>query len=315
MIICYFGNWPSWFGYFLESCRYNPEIDWLIFSDNNLPHNTENNIKFFHFRKEDFNRLATRKLGFPIVIQDPYKLCDFKPTYGKIFEDYIKDYSFWGYCDIDVIFGKISGFFSHKLFERFDIISTYQGFLSGPFCLFRNKKEINNLFQKHPNYISVFQNPEHVGFDENIIKKINTGYSIKKIVTFIWFCFASIFNLRFNYFSLEEFRYQFQWYYKRIAVKRQDMVDMTDLVHNETKNGKIKVLFKELLVSDQLYKRIHKQNWQLLWKNGKLKDLTSKKKLFGFHFIKSKNKESFEIDKINEPVVEFSISKKGIKIE
>jgi len=34
-MIIYLGEFPLYFPYFLNSCRYNPTIDFLIFTDNN----------------------------------------------------------------------------------------------------------------------------------------------------------------------------------------------------------------------------------------------------------------------------------------
>jgi len=34
LLICWHGNFPWYFPYFLHSCRYNPDIDFLIFTDN-----------------------------------------------------------------------------------------------------------------------------------------------------------------------------------------------------------------------------------------------------------------------------------------
>ena len=40
-----------------------------------------------------------------MTIEDAYKLTDFKPAYGEIFQDYIIQYDFWGFTDIDLIYG------------------------------------------------------------------------------------------------------------------------------------------------------------------------------------------------------------------
>ncbi|WP_211090272.1 DUF6625 family protein [Pseudothauera nasutitermitis] len=32
-VIPYFGKWPFWMPFFLASCRANPTVDWLLFSD------------------------------------------------------------------------------------------------------------------------------------------------------------------------------------------------------------------------------------------------------------------------------------------
>ena len=33
-------------------------------------------------------------------------MCDYKVAYGEMFQDYIKEYDFWGHCDMDMIFGE-----------------------------------------------------------------------------------------------------------------------------------------------------------------------------------------------------------------
>ncbi|WP_420882928.1 DUF6625 family protein [Zooshikella ganghwensis] len=33
IIIPYFGQWPEWIDLYIESCKHNPSIDWLLFSD------------------------------------------------------------------------------------------------------------------------------------------------------------------------------------------------------------------------------------------------------------------------------------------
>ncbi len=36
-VIPYFGNWPFWFPFFLESCRANPSINWIFHTDCGIP--------------------------------------------------------------------------------------------------------------------------------------------------------------------------------------------------------------------------------------------------------------------------------------
>jgi len=105
-IITYMGKYPWYFPYFLHSCRHNPTVDFLILSDNNTPNlELPPNVKIIRSSLEHFKTDAAKTLGFEVVAESGYKLCDFKPAYGYIFADYIKDYDFWGYCDVDVIFG------------------------------------------------------------------------------------------------------------------------------------------------------------------------------------------------------------------
>ena len=105
-IIPCIGKYPWYFPYFLKSCVYNADIDFKILSDSDIPLSVKpDNVELIPYSLEKFNEDATKALGFKINIEQAYKLCDFKPAYGSIFSDYVKGYDFWGYCDIDVIFG------------------------------------------------------------------------------------------------------------------------------------------------------------------------------------------------------------------
>ena len=44
-----------------------------------------------------------------VTLDRPYKLCDFKPAYGFIFGEYLKEYDYWGHCDIDIVWGDLRG--------------------------------------------------------------------------------------------------------------------------------------------------------------------------------------------------------------
>ena len=55
-------------------------------------------------------KLSSRKLGFEVYLERPYKCCDLKPAYGVIFEEYLTAYSYWGHCDFDLIFGDLQYF-------------------------------------------------------------------------------------------------------------------------------------------------------------------------------------------------------------
>jgi len=104
-LICWQGDYPWYFLYFIHSCKYNHDIDFLIFTDNqNILNHQPSNVKIIPYSIEQFKTDATKALGFEVAVESSYKLCDFKPAYGLIFSEWIKKYDFWGYCDVDVIF-------------------------------------------------------------------------------------------------------------------------------------------------------------------------------------------------------------------
>lgn len=150
-INCYFGEWPVWFDGFLLSCKYNKNIDWLFFTDCKIPKNYPSNVKFVKCSMNYLSKLATKKVKFKVKIKRPYKFCDLKPAYGLVFEDYLKNYDFWGMCDIDIIFGDIKKFVTDDMLDKYDVISSRKENISGHFSLFRNNDEINNIFPSLPN--------------------------------------------------------------------------------------------------------------------------------------------------------------------
>ena len=143
LILPYFGKFNNYFNLWLDSCKYNNDIDWLIITDNHI-NQISNNIKVINKTFEDLKSYIQKKFNFKINLETPYKLCDYKPYYGYIFEEYIKGYDFWGYCDCDLIFGDINKFIIQDIFDKYDKI-----FRRGHLSFIRNNKYINTNFFKH----------------------------------------------------------------------------------------------------------------------------------------------------------------------
>lgn len=160
----YCGKFPENMELWMKSCEHNKEIDFMIFTDNNTISDTSN-VKFINFSLEEFSKLASEKLGLNVFIKSPYKCCDFKSVYGVIFQDYIKDYMFWGHCDFDLIFGDIRKYITDDILEKYDKILPL-----GHLSLYRNTKEVNDRY-KCPgticrDYKEVFQTDKAYAFDE-----------------------------------------------------------------------------------------------------------------------------------------------------
>lgn len=166
LIVPYFGKFPASFNLFLESCKNNPTIDWLIITDNIININIDN-IQVVNKSFDDFKIFVQNKFDFPIALDNAYKLCDFRPAYGYLFEDYISKYDFWGHCDVDLIFGNIRKFINDNVFSKYDKILT-----CGHLSLYRNTPEINRWFmsldpiENKYSYNKIFSSPENFAFDE-----------------------------------------------------------------------------------------------------------------------------------------------------
>src|SRR4249919_4076040 len=102
-VVPYFGKWPLWFPAHLQSCKYNPSIRWIFLTDCGIPSTVPDNVEFVRSSLREFEKLFERKTGVRASVAVPYKLCDYKPAYGLVFEYYLAGFDFWGCCDIDVI--------------------------------------------------------------------------------------------------------------------------------------------------------------------------------------------------------------------
>lgn len=166
ILLPYFGKWPSYFNLFLKGCENNPEYHFLFFTDCPIPNTIIQNVKYIPFSLTEFSHLASQKLELNLKVEKAYKLCDYRPAFGKIFEDYINKYDYWGYGDIDLIYGDLSSYIKPKLDKQIDVISNRSEILSGSLTLLRNTDYINNLFLSSPTYLEKIQLSENYGLDE-----------------------------------------------------------------------------------------------------------------------------------------------------
>ena len=124
------------------------------------------NISFLPFSISDFNELASSKIGFKINIGHGRKICDFRPAFGKIFDNFIIGYDFWGYSDIDLILGDLRLFLDNQLLNELDYIGVNTDYPSGYFSIIKNSKKMNHLFSESKDLKWVFTQKENVLFEE-----------------------------------------------------------------------------------------------------------------------------------------------------
>lgn len=165
-IIPYFGQWPFWMPFFIESCRANPDINWLLISDcealPSLPRNVE-------LRKSSFVEYCvwvSSRLGFKFAPSNPYKLCDLKPAYGYLHEQDITGYDYWGFSDLDLIYGNLRAYFTDVRLNKFKFFSTHERRVSGHLCLVRNEPELRELFWRIRDFKVRIQDPKNHALDE-----------------------------------------------------------------------------------------------------------------------------------------------------
>ena len=117
-------------------------------------------------RLSQMRELINKKIGKEATLEDAYKVCDYKPAFGILFDDYLKDFDFWGHCDIDIIWGDIRKYTTQEILDKYDIFSTRKGMISGHFSLFRNTLRINQLFRQSSEFAEVTRQVACLAFDE-----------------------------------------------------------------------------------------------------------------------------------------------------
>lgn len=143
-LCCYFGQWPTHFLFWLKSCSYNPGIHFFLVSDilvagYEIPGNV-------HIIRESFAevqaRIAAKFQEIQVSVDRPYKLCDFKTAYGYIFEDLFAGYDYWGFFDIDTIWGNILKFVPEN--EDGHLLKIFP---CGHLCFIRNQAPWNKVYE------------------------------------------------------------------------------------------------------------------------------------------------------------------------
>lgn len=207
LILPYFGRFKNYFELFLKSCKYNPQMDWLLITDNedNIVYPENFIIKKMTFK--DFRSLVQSKFDFTINLETPYKLCDYKPAYGYICEEWIKGYDYWGHCDCDLIFGDLSPIFN--LMEKgYDKL-----FTGGHLTIYKNSFDNNRVFmnrylQYGYLYKKVFSVKDIYAFDESCYS-INVHSIFQSLKKYI-FEDDLAYNVSTKYYTLHRVTYEKQ---------------------------------------------------------------------------------------------------------
>lgn len=163
IVLPYFGRLPSTWPLTLESMASNPQIDWLIFTDQLLL-SLPSNVMLFKRSLIEMKSMADTKLGADVALTSPYKFCDLKPAFGAVFEDYLESYEYWGYCDADVVFGQLQPHIRRALDSGAERI-----FSRGHLSLMPNVPKFRELFKVQLpgiDWREAFTRPDSRVFDE-----------------------------------------------------------------------------------------------------------------------------------------------------
>lgn len=165
IISVYFGKFNNYFELWLRSCSYNKNIDFKIYSDIVYERSLPANVCIIPTTIDEVRTKASIVTGIDVNLYKPYKCCDLKPLYGLIFHDDIKNYSYWGECDMDLVWGNLYYFMSVNNYNKYDKFLPL-----GHLSFYRNTESVSNYYRLDGDtcggWKTALTTDQNVAFDE-----------------------------------------------------------------------------------------------------------------------------------------------------
>lgn len=171
LIAPYSGPLPIWMPLFLRSVELNPDVHLFLLSTR-TPNRHPANVTVVPLTLSEIERRARQCIDAALRVDHAYKLCDLRPFYALLFPELVEGYDFWGYCDIDLIFGNLSELLSRDRLAQVDVFFADAHMVVGHFALYRNHPEINGLAKRIPNYIKRIAKMSYASLDEDGMAKV-----------------------------------------------------------------------------------------------------------------------------------------------
>ena len=121
LIQLWLGNIPDYFLYHYETTKNLKDVEFLIFTDSNLIVDSPN-YKIVRITKNEIENKVSSRLDYDYKISNIKKINDLKSCLGELFEDYLTDCDFFGFYDIDTLFGDFQKWITPHM-EEYDVIS------------------------------------------------------------------------------------------------------------------------------------------------------------------------------------------------
>lgn len=205
MIIPYFGELPEWFDLYLYSCS-KVNIDFYFFTDCKVPKKRYKNTFFYNISYDEYCNLVSDSLNISFHPTDKYNLVKIKPFIGIIHKNICSNYLFWGFSDIDLIYGESinTNLLTKKNLNRYDLITTHSTRIAGHFTIIRFLSKYTTLCMKIPAWKEKLETEKNIAVDENDFTII-VNPVIRYMYIFYSKILVKIFNIKdYSYLSKME---------------------------------------------------------------------------------------------------------------
>jgi hypothetical protein len=163
-IMPYFGDLPEWYD------KYEVPKGYDLLLDTDL---------------ESFKERVRRVLGIEYPgLPGTGKVWDYRSALGLLYAEEIKGYDFWGHTDFDVVYGNVDFWVTDKLLSSNMVHSNHHSYVNGCWTLYRNCKQVNELFMQYPDWKEKMIYPESNGWVEEEYSRILENSGIPYIYTF-----------------------------------------------------------------------------------------------------------------------------------
>lgn len=212
LLSVYFGDLPDYFNYFIETAKTNKTIQFVIYNDRLKEEKTIDNIHLIPLSLVNLNQRLTSIFNTTVTLNSSWKINEIKPLFALLFPGKIKAYDFWGWCDIDIIWGNIRNFMTEEILEKSQVISTKPYWTAGHFTLFKNTEQLNKLALSYSELPDLLNDEKYYAFEECCHRWNDDRDSQSEII------------------------------------KRGEKLSMYNIIRNEEKAGRIQASFLDIIV-------------------------------------------------------------------
>ena len=106
----FFGPLPPWLPLTLYSMEANHGVDFVVVGDAKPPSVLPKNVRFENIAYDEMQRRIGQLTGKRVKYLNTYKANDIKPLLPALYPSAFEGYEWWGWADLDVVFGNLLKF-------------------------------------------------------------------------------------------------------------------------------------------------------------------------------------------------------------
>lgn len=140
LIIPYFGRFPQWIDLYIYTCKKNEFIDFLLYTDC-AESSIDSNVRIVNIDYHEYCDMVSKKFNISFYPKDKYKLVDLKPFLGVLHEDELTSYDFWGFGDLDLVYGNLRILLDEDKLNKYELFTTHSDRCAGHFTVIKVKSK------------------------------------------------------------------------------------------------------------------------------------------------------------------------------